>query len=36
VDERIADSTMFNLAIHSMLRSCDAVQLKVEDVVRMA
>jgi hypothetical protein len=36
VEERTSDSTMFNLAIHSMLRRCDAVLLKVEDVVRMA
>jgi hypothetical protein len=36
VEERTSDSTMFNLTIHSMLRGCDAVWLKVEDVVRMA
>ena len=36
VEERTSDSTMFNLATHSMLRGCDAVRLKAEDVVRMA
>jgi hypothetical protein len=34
VEERIRDSAMFNLAIHSKLRSCDVVRL--EDVARMA
>jgi hypothetical protein len=36
VEERTRDSAMFNLAIHSKLRSCDGVRLKVEDVARMA
>lgn len=29
---RTRDSAMFNLAIHSNLRGCDAVRLKVENV----
>jgi hypothetical protein len=36
VEERIGDSTMFNLAIRSKLRGCDVVRLKVEDMARMA
>ena len=36
VEERTRDSAMFNLAIHSKLRGCDGVRLKVEDVARMA
>jgi hypothetical protein len=36
VEERTSDSTTFNIAIHSMPRACDAVGLKVKDVVRMA
>jgi integrase len=35
-EERTRDSAMFNLAIHSELRDCDVVRLKVEDVARMA
>jgi hypothetical protein len=35
-EERIRDSAMFNLAIHSKLRGCDVVRLKVEDMARMA
>jgi hypothetical protein len=29
VEERIRDSAMFNLAIHSKLRGCDVVRLKL-------
>jgi hypothetical protein len=36
VEERTRDSAMFNLAIHSKLRGCDVVRLKVEDAARMA
>jgi hypothetical protein len=36
VEERTRDSVMFNLTIHSKLRSCNVVRLKVEDVARMA
>jgi hypothetical protein len=36
VEERSRDSAVFNLAIHSKLRGCDVVRLKVEDVARMA
>jgi hypothetical protein len=36
VEERTRDSVMFNLTIHSKLRSCNVVRLKVEDVERMA
>jgi hypothetical protein len=36
VEERIRDSAMFNLAIHSKLRGCDVFRLKVEDMTRMA
>jgi hypothetical protein len=36
VKERTRDSAMFNLAIHSMLRGCDVIRLKVEDVAHMA
>ena len=36
VYEHTRASAMFNLAIHSKLRGCDVVRVKVEDVARMA